>query len=71
MNKLIQKLGNFPSPIMTLQEAIDIVNKKPCNVNLNWFISEWNGGYIIHSSTYMERNPGTIYIYSKITKHED
>lgn len=49
---------------MTLQEAVFLVNKRSCNINLQWFICKWNDGYIIHSTTYMKRFPNTNYVYS-------
>lgn len=48
---------------MTLDEAIKHVNTLSGNVNLQWFICEWNDGYIIHSSSYMRQFPDTKWIY--------
>jgi len=49
---------------MTLGEAIEEVHKRSGNINLQWFISKWNDGYIIHHSTYMKRFPDTEYVYT-------
>ncbi len=49
---------------MTLKEAIKECDDRPRNMNLHWFVCEWNDGYIIHSSTYMKRFPDTKYVYS-------
>lgn len=49
---------------MTLDEAIKIADSKPKNQNLHWYVSEWNDGFIIHSSTYMKMHPEVDYIYS-------
>ncbi len=49
---------------MTLDEAIKIVNKRSTNINLNYYICEWNGGYIIHDTAYMKRNPNVKFVYS-------
>jgi hypothetical protein len=49
---------------MTLRESIKEVNSRSRNANLQWFVSVWNDGYIIHSSTYMRRFPDTKFVYS-------
>lgn len=49
---------------MTLKEAIYECNNRSRNINLHWFVSKWNNGYIIHSSSYMRRFPDTKYVYS-------
>lgn len=49
---------------MNLREAIKEVNGRSRNANLQWFVSKWNEGYIIHSSTYMRRFPDTKFVYS-------
>jgi hypothetical protein len=49
---------------MTFQEAVKHVNSRSGNINLQWFVCEWNDGYIIHSSTYMRRYPDTKYEYT-------
>ncbi len=49
---------------MTLEEAIEIVNGRPKNISLHWFVSKWNDGYIIHSSIYMQRYPQVEWVYS-------
>lgn len=49
---------------MTLKEAIIEAESRSRNVNLHWFVSKWNEGYIIHSSNYMKRFPNTEYVYS-------
>lgn len=32
---------------MTLQEAIDVINTRSRNLNLQWFAYKWNDGYAI------------------------
>jgi hypothetical protein len=49
---------------MTLKEAKKEVNSRSMNANLQYFISEWNDGYIIHCSSYMRRHPDTEFVYS-------
>jgi hypothetical protein len=41
-----------------------MAKNKSRNVNLHWFVCEWNDVYIIHSSIYMRRFPETKYVYS-------
>lgn len=49
---------------MTFDQAIAEVENRPRNINLQWFISKWNDGYIIHPSSYIKRHPETQYVYS-------
>lgn len=49
---------------MTLKQAIKEVESRPRNINLQWFISKWNTGYIIHCSSYMKRNSHIKFVYS-------
>ena len=53
---------------MTIKEAMKEVNSRPTNSALNYYVSKWNNGYIIHPTSYMERNYGTIYVYSTLKK---
>lgn len=56
------------SLIMTIKEAIKEANSRPTNAGLNYYVSKWNNGYIIHPTSYMERHPSTIYVYSTLNK---
>lgn len=49
---------------MTLEEAIAEVNTRSRNINLQWVVSKWNDGYIIHSSNFIKRHPEVEYVYS-------
>ena len=49
---------------MNLNEAILEANSRSRNINLQWFVSKWNDGYIIHSTAYMKRFPDTEYVYT-------
>ena len=49
---------------MSLEEAIEIVSRRPKNENLHWFICKWNDGFIIHSSSHIKRFPNTEYLYT-------
>jgi len=49
---------------MTLEEAIKSADSRSRNMNLHWFVCEWNDGYIIHSSSHMIRFPDTKYVWS-------
>lgn len=49
---------------MNLQEAIKEANNRSRNANLQWIVSKWNDGYIIHSSSFLKRFPNTIFVYS-------
>jgi len=48
---------------MTLEEAIKYATSRSTNINLQYFISEWNDGYIIHSTSHMKRHPDTPFVY--------
>ena len=56
---------------MNLKEAIKEANSRPTNTGLNYYVSKWNDGYIIHPTSYMERHSGTVYIYSTLKKQND
>lgn len=49
---------------MTLEEAIINAMSRSRNINLQWFVCEWNNGYCINSSSHMRRFPDTTYVYS-------
>lgn len=49
---------------MTLEEAKERLKNYSGNINLQWFVCKWNGGYIIHSSNHMRQHPNTPYVYS-------
>lgn len=49
---------------MTLEEAIKEVDGRSRNINLQWFVCEWNEGFCINSSSHMRRFPDTKYVYS-------
>ena len=49
---------------MTLEEAINEINKRSINICLHWYVCKWNDDYIIHSSTYMKKFPETSYVYA-------
>lgn len=59
-----QRKNNCLESTMTLKEAITEVNTRSRNINLQYFISKWNDGYIIHSSFHMKRHPETEFVYS-------
>jgi len=35
-----------------------------CNINLQYFVCEWNDGYIVHSSSYMRKHSDVEYVYA-------
>lgn len=49
--------------MLTKEEAIKLVNSKPKNNWLHYYVCKWNDGYCINDSTYMKRNPNVKYVY--------
>lgn len=49
---------------MNLEEAIACAENRSRNINLHWFVCEWNDGYIIHSTGHMLRHPEIKYVWS-------
>lgn len=56
---------------MTIKEAIKEANNRPINSNLNYYVSKWNDGYILHPTSYIKRHPDTLYDYSTLKKQND
>ena len=57
---------------MTLQEAITEANSRSRNINLQWFVCEWNDGYCINSTTHIKRfNTPFVYATGDINKSWD
>lgn len=54
-----------------LNNLIEIIENRPVNENLHYFICPFNNGYIINTLNHMKKFPETISVYNTLSKFKD